>query len=1239
MDIPQQLTNLSALNFPEDLPISARWQEIAAYISQHQVIILCGETGSGKSTQLPKICLALGRGTKKRIGHTQPRRIAARSLAARIAQELNTPLGTVVGYKVRFQDKIKPQTKIKLMTDGILLAEIQRDRQLREYDTLIIDEAHERSLNIDFLIGYLKQLLPRRPQLKLIITSATIDPERFSQHFNHAPIIEVSGRAYPVEIRYSPLEDDSLGELDDEFQQAIGNVAEELAREISGDILIFLSGEREIAETTATLRKRRLPATEILPLYARLSLKEQSRIFEPHSTRRIILSTNVAETSLTVPGIHCVIDPGFARISRYSPRSKVQRLPIERISQAAAAQRAGRCGRISAGICVRLYSQDDFTARRPFTEPEVQRTNLAAVILQMLVLGFGDINTFPFLEPPDDRLIVDGYRLLLELQAIDATRQITPLGKQLARLPTDPRLGRMLLAAIPQRCVTEILVITAALSVQDPRERPLENRDTADLAHATFHHQESDFLTFLNLWKFLQQESALRSKSQFRTLCTQHFLSWTRIIEWQDTHQQLLDLLHEQNITIDQTESSYEAVHRALLTGLLDNIGLKDETQSYQGVRGGHFWIHPSSGQFRATPKWIIAAERVQTNKEYGRIVARVRPDWIETAANHLLTREYSEPHWQSERGHVAAFEKVSLHGLVLVNQRRVNYSPINPAEARAVFIRSALVDRDFNTNAPFFRHNQELIAEVERLEAKTRRRDLLVDEDTILAFYEPRIPTGISTTPDFENWLRKASHDNPKLLHMQINDLLQSEANITSIEQFPDYLIIGELRLPLEYRFDPSSTEDGVTVIVPIALINQIPIHIGAWLVPGMLETLITTLLRSLPKELRKLLAPIPETVIRLMPIMNAAANTQPLLTVLSQAILTVTGVQVSETVYNINSLPDHLRMGFSLVNEAGKTIAWSRNFIELRREYGKQGEREFANIPVSGIERNGILRWNFGVLPEIVSIKRNGVTIQGYPAVVDKINSVAVQVLDSKTAAYNAHRLGLRRLTLLSMPSEARLLKKSLFDLKPIQLIYASIPFRSNTDKAPLDLETELMALILDRAMFTDVELPRDADAFAACLTNGRKHLHTVTSETCNWVSNLLMQYQKLRLQLDATKQASWQVSIDDMRQQLDNLIYRGFLQYTSSIHLVQLPRYLKALQTRFNRLPTAAKRDQQRTQELKSWLEKIATRECQDWRIEEIRWMLEELRISKFAQPQPTAYQISNERLEQRWRELGL
>ncbi|MGB8144528.1 MAG: ATP-dependent RNA helicase HrpA, partial [Chromatiaceae bacterium] len=854
------------IHFPPELPVSERRGEVAALIARHQVVILCGETGSGKSTQLPKICLKLGRGLAGRIGHTQPRRIAARTLASRVAQELGGETGGLVGYKVRFHDRVRPETCIKLMTDGILLAELQQDRSLHEYDTLIIDEAHERGLNIDFLLGYLRGLLPRRPDLKVIVTSATIDPQRFATHFadaegRPAPILEISGRTYPVEVRYRPPQEENAGERDDEMQVAISQAVDELAREGRGDVLVFLSGEREIRETAETLRKHHPPSTEILPLYARQSPAEQARIFQVHGTRRVVLATNVAETSLTVPGIHYVIDPGFARISRYSHRSKVQRLPVERVSQASANQRRGRCGRVAAGICIRLYAQDNFESRTEFTEPEIHRANLAAVILRMKLLGFGEIESFPFVDPPDGRLVADGYRTLEELAALDGQGQLTPLGQHLARLPLDPRIGRMLLASAELGCLTEMLVIVAALSVQDPRERPLEQRQAADEIHATFNHEDSDFLAFLNLWRFLEGERPHLTRNKFRKLCQRHFLSWNRVLEWRDVHIQLHAQMAELGFKVNEQPASYEAIHQALLPGLLGHIGFKDEGREYQGARNSRFMIHPSSGLYDKMPKWIVAAERVETTRQYGRIVARVQPAWIEEAGRHLIQRSYSEPHWQASSGQVAAYEKLTLFGITIVPKRRVNYGPINPAEARAIFIRFALTEGDFETRAPFWRHNRELIATIQHLEAKSRRRDILVDEEAIQAFYEQRVPAGIYSAPLFERWLRQASRKDPKLLYLRLEDAMRHEAAVVTAQAFPDHFQVGATALPLEYRFDPGQDDDGITLVVPAPLINQVSPDRCEWLVPGLLAERISALLRGLPKTWRKLLVPIPDT------------------------------------------------------------------------------------------------------------------------------------------------------------------------------------------------------------------------------------------------------------------------------------------------------------------------------------------------------------------------------------------
>ena len=1336
-----------AIAYPPDLPVSERRAEIAELIQAHQVVVLCGETGSGKSTQLPKLCLDLGRGLFGRIGHTQPRRIAARSLASRVAQELGAELGGLVGYKVRFHDRVSPQTCIKLMTDGMLLAEVQHDRQLREYDTLIIDEAHERSLNIDFLLGYLKGLLPRRPELKLIVTSATIDPGRFARHFagpdgTPAPIIEVSGRTYPVEVRYRPPPDDeNAGERDDAMQQAISDAVAELAREGRGDVLVFLSGEREIRETAETLRKQHPPSTEVLPLFARQGYEEQARVFKPHGTRRVVLATNVAETSLTVPGIHYVVDPGFARISRYSHRARVQRLPVERISQASANQRKGRCGRVAAGICIRLYAEDNFLARADYTEPEIQRTNLAAVILQMKLLGFGGIESFPFLDPPDGRLIADGYRTLEELCAIDPRGELTPLGLELARLPVDPRIGRMLLAAADHHCLAEVLVIASALSIQDPRERPLDRQQAADQIHATFNHPDSDFLTLLNLWHFVEKERKALSKNQFRKLCQQHFLNWNRVLEWHDIHAQLHEQLHEiqalkqsrgtgeppspavsaggrdrprtspegaRHTSPGQRHGSAQAqrsalkgrdiaasgqtgaaspspldadgrpveapgtpeeIHRALLTGLLANIGFKDENREYQGARNSRFLIHPSSSLHKEGPKWIVAAERIETTRHYGRIVARVQPAWIESAGAHLLQRTYAEPHWQADAGQVAAYEKVTLFGVTLVPRRRVNYGPINPAEAREIFIRFALAEGDFETRAPFWRHNRELIEYVQHLEAKSRRRDILVDEEAIVAFYDQRVPPGIYSTAQFEKWLREATRTDPKVLHLRMADLMRHDAATVTAEAFPDGLQVGATRLPLEYHFDPGNTADGLTLVVPLPLINQVSGERLEWLVPGLLTERITELLRGLPKAIRKTLVPIPDTAARLAAYLKP--TDRPLIQALGEAIRELTGLQVPETAWDGAAIPEHLRMKVRLVDDAGQEIATGADPAQLKREHGGQGQQSFAQIPASGLEREGLTRWTFGDLPEQVDLSRAGIQLRGFPALVDTGDAVAIRVLDSAEGAEQAMRAGLRRLLMLHLATELRPLKKNLPGLYRMRLQYAKAPWDAHWERrtparpgpaepqkpapnkasagkppSPPDLADELLALILDLTFLEGLDPLRTQSAFESRLAARKPRLSATAQEVCTLAAAILDAYQGLRQRLAVITQINWKPSIDDLRAQLDRLVFRGFLQAIPYAHLKDYPRYLKAADQRCERLLHAAVRDQQRMAEMAPiearWRERsTAARNAgrEDPRLDEIRWMLEELRVSLFAQSLGTAYPVSVKRVEARWRELGL
>ena len=1234
--------------FPPELPISDKWEDIAALIGQHQVVILCGETGSGKSTQLPKICLALGRGVYGRIGHTQPRRIAARSLAGRISSELGCELGSSVGYKVRFHDRVGAESHIKLMTDGMLLAEVQRDRYLSEYDTLIIDEAHERSLNIDFLIGYLRELLPKRPDLKLIITSATIDPERFSKQFWDAPIINVSGRTYPVELRYRPPEDEGGGERDDPMQQAILDAVDELSRVDRGDILIFLSGEREIRETAESLRKHKLQSTEVLPLYARLGPGEQGRIFRTGGARRIILATNVAETSLTVPGIRYVIDAGYARISRYSHRSKVQRLPVERISQASADQRKGRCGRVAEGICIRLYGEEEFTSRSEFTEPEILRTNLASVILQMKLLGFGEIEAFPFVDPPDSRLIKDGYRVLEEIGAVDRERKVTSVGRQIARLPVDPRIGRMLLTAAHTHCLDEVLVIAAALGVQDPRERPMEKQQLADEAHRQFRHETSDFLAFINLWRHIEEQRKHLTRRKFQRHCRDNFLSWTRVQEWHDIHHQLRGQMHELGYKENPVEAGYEEIHKALLTGLLSHIGLKGsgKKREYLGARNSHFHIFPGSGLFEKQPKWLMAAELVETTKLYARSVAMIQPEWVESVAGHLVNHTHSEPHWEKRRGQVAAFEKVTLFGLPLVPRRRINYGPKEPVESREIFIRFALVEGDFHSRAPFWRHNRELLESIEALEHKSRRRDLLVDDERIYAYYDQRIPQGIYSTPQFDKWLREISRERPKLLHMREEDLLRPDVEGVCDNAFPDEFNLNGMHLPLEYHFDPGHNLDGVTLKVPRTVINQVTEERCQWLVPGLLRERVLALLRGLPKTLRKSFVPVPDYADACLKVMEPCDL--PLTRILSEQLKRMTGVHIPEDAWPEVELPDHLRMNFRVVDETGKEIEAGRELGALKKRHGSQGEVAYHRMEESGLEQEGLSDWDFGELPERLELNRGGIKLLGFPALVDEGDSVALRVLDSQANAEQVGRAGLRRLLMLKQAKEIRYLRRNLSGLQQMRLHYAKAPVapKGLASKEKPDLERELVSLIIDLAFIEGMPPVRDGQTFNDRITERQAGLMTQANEALALVREILDHYQQLRKQLARATQINWMHSISDIREQLDRLIFQGFLQQTPYSQLKQFPRYLSALLKRLEKLGHAAQRDQQLVREMagayqqwQQWDERCRINGKVDERIEELRWSFEELRVSMFAQELGTAYPVSLKRIEKRWRELGL
>ncbi|MGD8484955.1 MAG: ATP-dependent RNA helicase HrpA, partial [Thioalkalispiraceae bacterium] len=989
----QRHNRLPPLTYPA-LPVSEKRDDIIEAIRNNQVVIICGETGSGKTTQLPKLCLEAGRGIYGLIGHTQPRRIAARSVAARIAEELKCEMGTHVGYKIRFSDHTRPDSYIKLMTDGILLAELQKDRFLNQYDTLIIDEAHERSLNIDFLLGYLKILIKKRPELKIIITSATIDPQRFAKHFNDAPVIEVSGRTYPVEVRYRPLLD--IDEQTDRDQiSAILDATDELGREGPGDILVFLSGEREIRETAEALRKHHPPHTEILPLYARLGAAEQNRIFAAHGQRRIVLATNVAETSLTVPGIRYVIDTGYARISRYSFRSKVQRLPIEKISQASANQRKGRCGRVAEGICIRLYSEDDFNHRAEFTDAEILRTNLASVILQMESLRLGHVEDFPFVDMPDKRLLKDGYRLLDELQAT-RQRSVTALGRKLARLPVDPRLGHMLLAASDYHALDEVLIIASALSIQDPRERPVEKQQKADEAHSLYQDEDSDFLAYVNLWRFYQDKRHHLSRNKLRKLCQQRFLSYRRMEEWRDIHSQLLTHCKEMKLAVNSEPASYANIHMALLSGLLSQVGMKTDEGDYEGVRNSRFHIFPGSGLFKKKPKWLMCGALIETSRLYAHHVAKIQVEWIESLASHLLKYHYDQPHWSKKTAQVSAWRKATLYGLVINPKQRVNYGPIDPEASRAVFIRHALVLGEYQSHAPFFAHNLSLIEDVEQLEHKSRRLDVMVDEQVLFEFYDQRIPKGIYNGHAFEKWRKQAEKTDPQLLFLSRDAVMQHEAEHVTEAQYPDQLMINGIELALHYHFEPGHELDGVTVDVPLPLLSHLDSSQFEWLVPGLLEDKITALIRALPKSLRKHFVPAPDFARKA--IQKLEVGRGELITALSQqlASLANSGLSSAQLATELASveLDTHFKMNFRLLDEQQHQLAMSRDLPALQDKYQQKVQRQFSDRARWEIEKDGISGWDFGDLPEVVSSSMNGLEISGYPALVDQGDSVAIRV-----------------------------------------------------------------------------------------------------------------------------------------------------------------------------------------------------------------------------------------------------
>ena len=1218
--------------FSESLPVSQRKAEIQKLLSEHQVIVVAGETGSGKTTQLPKMCLELGFGNLGMIGHTQPRRIAARSVAARIAEELETELGGLVGYKVRFNDQISDDTQIKLMTDGILLAEIQNDRFLNQYSCLIIDEAHERSLNNDFILGYLKQLLPRRRDLKVIITSATIDVERFSKHFNNAPIIEVSGRTYPVEVRYRPV----VEEDDQDQLQGILNAVDELQAEGRGDILIFMNGEREIRDTAEALQKQNLKHTEILPLFARLSAQEQNKIFHPSGLNRIVLATNVAETSLTVPGIKYVIDPGTARISRYSYRTKVQRLPIEPISQASANQRKGRCGRVSEGICIRLYSEEDFNSRPEFTDPEILRTNLASIILQMTALGLDDIEAFPFVDAPDKRHIQDGIKLLEELGAFEMVctksgekRQLTVTGRQLAQLPVDPRLAKMLLSAVSQDALHEVMIIVAALSIQDPRERPQEKQQASDEKHRRFADKKSDFLAFLNLWRYLQEQQKELSKNQFRRQCQKDFLNYLRIREWQDIYHQIRLTVREMGLPINSEKAEYQQIHTALLSGLLSHIGLKEaEKQQYLGARNAHFAIFPNSVLFKKQPKWVMAAELVETSKLWGRMVAEIEPEWIEPLADHLIKKSYSEPRWSKSRGAVIADEKVTLYGVPIVTARPVNYGAIDPTVSREIFIQSALVEGDWNTKHKFFKENQRLVREVEELEHKSRRRDILVDDRTLFEFYDQRIGTEVVSQKHFDTWWKKAQQKDPELLNFERSFLINDDAEQVSKLDFPNFWHQGNLKLKLTYQFEPGTDADGVTVHIPLPLLNQVEMTGFDWQIPGLREELVIALIKSLPKSYRRNFVPAPNYAQAFLS--RAVPLEKPLLDTLIYELRRMTGVTVEAEHWNWEQIPSHLKMTFRVVDENGKKIAESMNLDELKFNLKDRVQESISAVADDGIEQSGLHIWSFADLPQCYEQKQRGFSVKAFPAIVDEKDAVGIKLFETEFEQVVAMQQGLRRLLLLNVPSPIKYLHEKLPNKAKLGLYFT--PFGR-----VLDLIDDCIACAVDKLIADFGGFVWDEAGFEKLRDFVQENLNEVTVDIAQKVEQILSLNHALNQRLKGKMDFTMAFALSDIKSQLSGLVYQGFVQKSGYDRLQDLQRYLQAIDKRIDKLAQDVNRDraamlrvEQVQQAYQQLLAKLPKSKPISDEIAEIRYMIEELRVSLFAQQLGTKYQVSDKRV---------
>ncbi|MFI8881816.1 ATP-dependent RNA helicase HrpA [Streptomyces sp. NPDC053813] len=1241
--LSSRAARMPALSYPEQLPVSQKKDEILEAIRDHQVVIVAGETGSGKTTQIPKICMELGRGVRGMIGHTQPRRIAARTVAERVADELKTPLGEAVGWKVRFTDQVNPDaTFVKLMTDGILLAEIQTDRELRAYDTIIIDEAHERSLNIDFLLGYLARLLPKRPDLKVVITSATIDPERFARHFGEAPIVEVSGRTYPVEVRYRPLLEEDTDDSDRDQITAICDAVDELQTEGPGDILVFLSGEREIRDTADALNKRNLRHTEVLPLYARLSHAEQHRVFQRHTGRRIVLATNVAETSLTVPGIKYVIDPGNARISRYSHRTKVQRLPIERISQASANQRKGRCGRTSDGICVRLYSEDDFLTRPEFTDPEILRTNLASVILQMTAAGLGDIEKFPFIDPPDHRNIRDGIQLLQELGALDPEekdpkKRLTPLGRKLSQLPVDPRLARMVIEAERNGCAREVMVIAAALSIQDPRERPSEKQTQADQQHARFKDETSDFLAFLNLWRYIREQQKERGSSSFRRMCKQEYLNFLRIREWQDIYAQLRTVAKQMGIQLNEDDAPEQSVHTSLLAGLLSHIGLKDtEKNEYLGARSAKFAIFPGSALFKKQPRFVMSAELVETSRLWARVNARVEPEWIEPLAQHLLKRTYSEPHWEKDQAAVMAYERVTLYGVPIVAQRKINFGRIDAETSRDLFIRNALVEGDWRTHHQFFHDNRKLLGEVEELEHRARRRDILVDDETLFDFYDQRIPDHVVSGAHFDSWWKHKRRDEPDVLDFERSMLINEKAGAVTKDDYPDSWRQGKLKFKVTYQFEPGADADGVTVHIPLQVLNQVTAEGFDWQIPGLREEVVTELIRSLPKPVRRHYVPAPNYADKFLD--RAVPLQEPLPVTLARELQRMVGVPVTADDFDLGRVPDHLKITFRIVDERRRKVAEDKDLEALKVQLRPKARQALSKAAAAtagpsgeSIERSGLTDWTIGTLNRVFETRRAGQPVKAYPALVDQGETVAVRLFDTEAEQQQAMWLGTRKLIMLNVPvNPAKFASDKLTNQQKLAL-------SRNPHGSIQALFEDCATAAADRLIGAHGGPAWDEESFRKLYDKVRTDLVALTEHTVKQVQQVLAAWQACERRLKATNSLVLVNNVTDARDQLAALVPPGFVTKTGLRRLPDLMRYLVAVDRRLQQMPTAVQRDTTRMEKVHemqdeyAWLlEQMPRGRPVPQEVLDIRWMIEELRVSYFAHALGTAYPVSDKRI---------